>query len=71
VRPPQVGTLSTNLIVGSITAEKMLHAWMINIIVLLKGALVTSNEVDSFLVSTMKGLGVNLAALLRETLYLL
>ena len=31
----------------------------------------TSNEADRFLVSMMKGLGLNLAALLRETLYLL
>lgn len=36
-----------------------------------KWALVTSNEADRPSISTLKGLGVNLATLLRETLYVL
>jgi len=36
-----------------------------------EGALLTSNEADRFLVSTMKGLSINLVALPCETLYLL
>ena len=61
VCPPQVGTLSTNLAVGSLAAEQMLCMWIENTILLSKGALVTSNEADRFLISTMKGLDVNLA----------
>ena len=49
----------------------MLRAWMKNTIVLPEGALVTSNEVDMPSVSALKGLGVNLAALPCETLYVL
>lgn len=44
---------------------------MMNTIVLPEGALVTSNEVDRNLVSALKGLDVNLAALPCETLYVL
>lgn len=43
--------------------KQMLHVWMKNTIVLLEGALVTSTEDDRLLVSTMKGLEVNLDAL--------
>ena len=71
VWPPQVGTLSTNLTVKSTTVEQMLRAQMVNTIVLSEGALVTSNEAHRYAISTMKGLGVNLATLPRETLYLL
>ena len=49
----------------------MLHAQMANTIVLPKGALVTSNEASKFSISMRNGLGVNLVALLRETLHLL
>lgn len=38
---------------------------------LLEGALVAANEADRFVVNVIKGLGLNLAALSRETLYLL
>jgi len=53
------------------TKEKMLRAWMKNTIVLPDGALVASNEVDRPSVSMLKGLGVNLVALLCGTLYTL
>lgn len=44
---------------------------MTNTIVLPEGALVTSNEVDRPTVSASKGLSLNMAALPRETLYVL
>lgn len=49
----------------------MLRMQMTNTIVLLEGALVTSNEADRPSVSTLKSLGVNLVSLPRETLYVL
>lgn len=61
VHPPQVGTISTNLTVGSMTAEKMLRAWMTNTIALLEGALVTTNEANKPSISMLKGLGINIA----------
>ena len=61
---PQASTLSTNLAIGSMAAKKMLQTHVANTMVLLEGPLVTSNEADMFSVSTMKGLGVNLVALL-------
>lgn len=71
VRAPQDSTLSTNRAVGTTAAEEMLHARTTNTIVLLEGALVTTNEVDRPMVSTLKEIGINMAALLRETLYVL
>ena len=44
---------------------------MMNTIVLQEGTLVTSNKADRPLVSNLKGLEVNLVALLHETLYVL
>lgn len=68
-RAPQAGTLSSSLAVGSTTVEQMLRAQMTNTIVLSEGALVPSNEADRPSVSALKGLGLNLAALPCETLY--
>lgn len=42
---------------------------MENTIVLLEGALVSSNAMDHLLISMMKGLGLNLATLPWEMLY--
>lgn len=42
---------------------------MANTIVLLRGALTTENEVNRAVVGRIKGLGLNLATLLRDTLY--
>jgi len=64
VHPTQVGTFSTSLVVGSRIVEQMLSAQMTNTIVLPEGALVTSNEVERPSVSALKGLRINLAALL-------
>jgi len=44
---------------------------MTNTIVLLEGALVTTNEADRPMVSALRGLGININALPRETLYVL
>jgi len=69
VRPPQEGTLSTHVIVGTSTVEQMFHARMENTIVLPEGALVSSNVMDQLSLSMMKDLGLNLDALPREMLY--
>jgi len=47
----------------------MLRARMANTIVLPEGALVSENAMDRVTTNMMKGLGLNLASLLRETLY--
>lgn len=44
--PPQEGTLSTHVIARTSVAEQMFHARMENKIVLLEGALVSSNAMD-------------------------
>ena len=69
VRTPQVGTVSTNLTVGTSAAEQMLCAQMTNTIVLLDGALVTENEADRPMDSELKGIRLNVVALPQETLY--
>lgn len=47
----------------------MLDMRMANTIVLTQGELVVANETDRAAVNKIKGFGLNLAALLRETLY--
>lgn len=49
----------------------MLRAHMTNTIVLPDGALVTENEADNPMVIRLKGIGLNMAALPRERLYIL
>lgn len=49
----------------------MMRAQIKNTIMLPEGVLVTSDEADKFSISMMKGLSVNLASLMCETLYLL
>jgi len=44
---------------------------MANTIMLLKGAPVSTNAMDQLSISMMKGLGLNLATLPQEMLYLL
>ena len=53
------------------TPEEMLRARMTNTIVLLEGAIVTENEADRPMVRGLKGVGINMVALPRETLYVL
>lgn len=71
MRTPRAGTLSTNLAVGTAAAEEMLHTRMTSTIVLPEGALVTDNEVNRPMVSVVKGLGINMAMLPQEMLYVL
>ena len=52
-------------------AEEMSCARMTNTIVLPEGALVIENEANMPMVSGLKGIGLNMAALPRETLYVL
>ena len=49
----------------------MFRTRMTNTIVLPEGALVTENESNRPTVSTLKEVGINMAALPRETLYVL
>lgn len=66
---PQAGTLLTSLVVGMVTAKEMLCAHMANSITLPKGALVIENQVNRATVSVLKGVGINMAMLPQETLY--
>lgn len=63
--------MSTSLALGTTATEEMLCARMTNTIVFPEGALVTQNETDRAMVSALKGVGINMAALPRETLYVL
>ncbi len=71
VRTPQAGTVSTSLAIGTSAAEEMLRTRVTNTIVLPDGALTTENEADRPMVSSLKGVGLNMAVLPRETLHLL
>ena len=66
---PQEGTVATYVVAGTSTIEKMLRASMANTIVLLEGVLEAENEIDRATVGRIKGLGLNLATLPRDTLY--
>jgi len=68
---PQVGALSTNLVVGMTVAKEMSRARMTNTIMLPEGTLVIENEADSPMVGALKGVGMNMNVLHRETLYVL
>jgi len=54
---------------GTSTTEKLLQAKMANTIVLPEGVLMVDNTKESVGVGRIKGLGLNLAALLRDTLH--
>ena len=69
MRPPQEGTLSTHVAAGMLVEEQMLRAKMANMIVLPDGALVLENTMDLVMLNTMKGIGLNLVAVPRDTLY--
>jgi len=71
VRTPQAGLVSTRLKIGTSAAEEMLHTRVTNMIVLPDGALITAKEADRPTVNSLKGVGLNMATLPRETLYLL
>lgn len=67
----QTGMVSTNIVIGTSEVAEMLHAKVSLAIVLPEGALTTKNEAESPTVSTLKGMGLNLEALLGEVLHLL
>lgn len=61
--------MTRHLVVGTFEAEQMLCAHTMNTFVLPEGIVLAAAEGDKATTSTMKGLGLNLAALPRETLY--
>ena len=65
------GRVSTSLTISTLEVAGVLHVKDPRMIVLLDGALSTENEVDRPAVSTLKGVGLNLAVLLGEVLHLL
>jgi len=69
VWPPQEGTVATYGETGTSAAEQLLRAKMANTIVLPEGVLTVENKDDRATVSRIKGFGLNLVALLRDTLY--
>jgi len=71
VRTPQAGALSTNLAVGTTAIEEVFRARKTNTRVLPEGALVTTNVANRPMVCTLKGIGINMVAFPRETLYVL
>ena len=71
VRTPQSGTLSISLTIDTLAAEEMLQTRVTNAVLLPNGALTTENEANRLMVSSLKGVGLNMATLSQETLYLL
>lgn len=67
----QASIVLTSLTVDTSSTEEMLCTRMTKKIVLLDGALVTENEVDRTMVSSLKFIGLNMDVLPRETLYIL
>lgn len=57
---PEPGTLSASLAVGTTATKEMLRAHTTNTIVLPEGALVTTNEANQPMVSTLEGIGINM-----------
>jgi len=71
VRAPKVGTLSDSFVVGVALTEEMLRASTTNTIVLLEGALITTNEANLPTLIALKGIRINMVVLSWETLYVL
>lgn len=63
--------LSTSLAIVTSKATDMLCAKASSALVMQDGALTTENEADRPTINTLKGVGLNLAALSREALHLL
>lgn len=62
---------NTILVIGTLEATDMLHVKASSAIVLPDGTLIIENEADMPTISALKGAGLNLAVLLRESLHLL
>lgn len=71
MRTPQASIFSTSLAVNMTMNEEMLRAHMTNTIVFPEGSLVTENEVERLMVSALKGVGINMALLPQEMLYVM
>lgn len=63
--------MSTRLTIDTSAAVEMLHAKVTNMIVLPDGALTIENEADRPTVSSLKGVGLNMAVLPQEMFHLL
>ena len=64
VRLPQKGTVAVYAPMGALTTEQLLWAKMANTVTLPEGALTTYSMENRAAVGWIKGLGLNLAALL-------
>lgn len=62
--------MSTSLAIGTLAVVEMLRKKVTNMIVLPYGALTIENEADRPTVSSLKGVGLNMIMLPRETLHL-
>ena len=69
MRFPEEGTIATYSTIGTSAVEQLLRANMANTAVLPEGALTTEKEDDRATVGRIMGLGLNLVALPRDTLY--
>jgi len=67
----QAGMVSTSLAIDTLEVADMLRMKASSAIVLPDGALTMENKADRPTVSALKGVGLNLVALLREALHLL
>lgn len=63
--------MSTSLSIDTSVAKEMLRTRVTNIVLLLDGVLTIENDVDKPMVSSLKGVGLNMTALPQEMLYLL
>lgn len=69
VRATQERTIATYSAASTSTAKQLLRTKMANTIVLPEGVLAAETETDKAAVGRITGLGLNLAALPRDTLY--
>jgi len=63
--------MSTSLAIDTLAAEEILCTRVSNMVLLLYGALTIENEADRPMVSSLRGVGLNMAVLPWETLHLL
>lgn len=66
-----VGTMSTSLAIGTLEDTKMLCTRVSSTIVLPDGVVTTENVAEKLVISALKGVVLNLAALPGEALHLL
>ena len=71
VRTPQAGRVSTSLTIDTSATKEKLRIRVTNMIVLPDGELTIEKEANRPTVRSLKGVGLNMAVLPQETLYLL